>query len=129
MARAISRPLFFPALYFMVIISYVYLSSDLIKAHRCNKFRSIISLNINSCYYLSIVLMSAFIKISFGIHYIVGSFIVGLVLPYEGGFAVGIIKRIEDLIKRNKNSRKQIMDIYDTKSNLGCCSLRRQFTS
>ncbi|CAG8812448.1 18828_t:CDS:2, partial [Racocetra persica] len=47
---------------------------------------------------LSIVLISAFITNIIGVHYIFGGFIIGVILPHEGGFAVGITEKIEDLI-------------------------------
>ncbi|CAG8739075.1 2889_t:CDS:1 [Dentiscutata erythropus] len=47
---------------------------------------------------LSVVLISAFITNIIGIHYIFGGFIIGVILPHEGGFAVGITEKIEDLI-------------------------------
>ncbi|KAF0381408.1 potassium hydrogen antiporter [Gigaspora margarita] len=47
---------------------------------------------------LSVVLLSGFITNIIGIHYIFGGFIIGVVLPHEGGFAVGITEKIEDLI-------------------------------
>ncbi|CAG8503757.1 16863_t:CDS:2 [Cetraspora pellucida] len=47
---------------------------------------------------LSVVLISAFVTNIIGIHYIFGGFIVGVILPHEGGFSVGITEKIEDLI-------------------------------
>ncbi|KAF9289858.1 K(+)/H(+) antiporter [Mortierella alpina] len=45
-----------------------------------------------------VVLISAFVTDVIGIHAIFGSFLVGLIIPTESGFAVGVTKRIEDLI-------------------------------
>ncbi|CAG8797849.1 37807_t:CDS:1 [Gigaspora margarita] len=44
------------------------------------------------------VLISSFITNIIGVHYIFGGFIIGLILPHKGGFAVGITEKIEDLI-------------------------------
>ncbi|RIA89541.1 Sodium/hydrogen exchanger family-domain-containing protein [Glomus cerebriforme] len=47
---------------------------------------------------LSTVLISAFVTSSIGIHAIFGGFIIGVIVPHEGGFAVGITEKIEDLV-------------------------------
>ncbi|GBC05014.1 hypothetical protein RclHR1_00060027 [Rhizophagus clarus] len=47
---------------------------------------------------LSTVLVSAFVTSTIGVHAILGGFIVGVIIPHEGGFAVGITEKIEDLI-------------------------------
>lgn len=47
---------------------------------------------------LSIVLISAFVTNVIGVHAIFGGFIVGVIIPHEGGFAVGITEKIEDLV-------------------------------
>ncbi|CAG8455819.1 23309_t:CDS:2 [Cetraspora pellucida] len=47
---------------------------------------------------LSVVLISAFVTNIIGIHYIFGGFIVGVILPHEGGFTVGLTEKIEDII-------------------------------
>ncbi|KAF9951451.1 K(+)/H(+) antiporter, partial [Modicella reniformis] len=44
------------------------------------------------------VLISAFITDIIGVHAIFGSFLVGLIIPNDTGFAHGVSKRIEDLI-------------------------------
>ncbi|KAJ5047328.1 uncharacterized protein L3040_003155 [Drepanopeziza brunnea f. sp. 'multigermtubi'] len=44
------------------------------------------------------VLASAFFTQSIGIHAIFGSFIVGLICPHEGGFAIKLTEKLEDLI-------------------------------
>ncbi|CAO3572318.1 unnamed protein product [Mortierella alpina] len=45
-----------------------------------------------------VVLVSAFVTDVIGIHAIFGSFLVGLIIPTDSGFAVGVTKRIEDLV-------------------------------
>ncbi|CAG8798211.1 11579_t:CDS:2, partial [Dentiscutata erythropus] len=47
---------------------------------------------------LSIALLSGFVTNIIGIHYIFGGFIVGVIIPHEGGFAVALTEKIEDLI-------------------------------
>jgi len=47
---------------------------------------------------LSIVLISSFVTNVIGVHAIFGGFIVGVIIPHEGGFAVGITEKIEDLV-------------------------------
>ncbi|CAG8523593.1 3234_t:CDS:2 [Acaulospora morrowiae] len=47
---------------------------------------------------LCLVLISAFYTDIIGIHSIFGGFIIGVIIPHEGGFAVGITEKIEDLI-------------------------------
>ncbi|KAF9143315.1 K(+)/H(+) antiporter [Linnemannia schmuckeri] len=47
---------------------------------------------------LGVVLVSAFVTDIIGVHAIFGSFIVGLIIPNETGFADGVTKRIEDLV-------------------------------
>ncbi|GBB96608.1 hypothetical protein RclHR1_27980001 [Rhizophagus clarus] len=47
---------------------------------------------------LSIVLISSFITNIIGVHAIFGGFIIGVIMPHEGGFAVGITEKIEDLV-------------------------------
>ncbi|CAB4415251.1 unnamed protein product [Rhizophagus irregularis] len=47
---------------------------------------------------LSIVLISAFVTNVIGVHAIFGGFLVGVIIPHEGGFAVGITEKIEDLV-------------------------------
>ncbi|KAF9973389.1 K(+)/H(+) antiporter [Actinomortierella ambigua] len=44
------------------------------------------------------VLASAFVTDIIGIHAIFGSFLVGLIIPHDSGFAHGVTKRIEDLV-------------------------------
>nr|CAG8448904.1 2827_t:CDS:2 [Entrophospora candida] len=43
------------------------------------------------------VLTSAFVTNIIGIHAIFGGFVIGVIMPHEGGFAVGITEKIEDL--------------------------------
>ncbi|KAG0077939.1 K(+)/H(+) antiporter [Podila epicladia] len=45
-----------------------------------------------------VVLVSAFVTDVIGVHAIFGSFLVGLIIPTDSGFAVGVTKRIEDLV-------------------------------
>ncbi|KAG0280232.1 K(+)/H(+) antiporter [Linnemannia exigua] len=45
-----------------------------------------------------IVLVSAFVTDIIGVHAIFGSFLVGLIIPNDTGFADGVTKRIEDLV-------------------------------
>ena len=47
---------------------------------------------------LSTVLISAFITDVIGIHSMFGGFIIGVIIPREGDFAVGITEKIEELI-------------------------------
>ncbi|ORZ14883.1 Sodium/hydrogen exchanger family-domain-containing protein [Lobosporangium transversale] len=47
---------------------------------------------------LVVVLISAFMTDIIGVHAIFGSFVVGLVIPNDTGFADGVTKRIEDLV-------------------------------
>ncbi|KAF9128738.1 K(+)/H(+) antiporter [Mortierella sp. 14UC] len=47
---------------------------------------------------LGVVLVSAFVTDIIGVHAIFGSFLVGLIIPNETGFADGVTKRIEDLV-------------------------------
>lgn len=47
---------------------------------------------------LMIVFVSAFMTGIIGVHPIFGGFIAGLLIPHEGGFAIGITERIEDLV-------------------------------
>ncbi|KAF9544053.1 K(+)/H(+) antiporter [Mortierella hygrophila] len=47
---------------------------------------------------LVVVLVSAFVTDIIGVHAIFGSFLVGLIIPNETGFADGVTKRIEDLV-------------------------------
>ncbi|KAF9928211.1 K(+)/H(+) antiporter [Linnemannia zychae] len=47
---------------------------------------------------LAIILISAFVTDIIGVHAIFGSFLVGLIIPNETGFADGVSKRIEDLV-------------------------------
>ncbi|KAF9289839.1 K(+)/H(+) antiporter [Mortierella antarctica] len=47
---------------------------------------------------LAVVLISAFITDIIGVHAIFGSFLVGLIIPNDTGFADGVTKRIEDLV-------------------------------
>ncbi|KAF9191000.1 K(+)/H(+) antiporter [Haplosporangium sp. Z 767] len=45
-----------------------------------------------------VVLVSAFVTDIIGVHAIFGSFLVGLIIPSDTGFADGVTKRIEDLV-------------------------------
>ncbi|KAF9429382.1 K(+)/H(+) antiporter [Entomortierella beljakovae] len=47
---------------------------------------------------LAITLISAFLTDIIGVHAIFGSFLVGLIIPNDTGFADGVTKRIEDLV-------------------------------
>ncbi|CAG8441765.1 3779_t:CDS:10 [Funneliformis mosseae] len=47
---------------------------------------------------LGSVLASAFVTSVIGVHAIFGGFIMGVIIPHEGGFAVRITEKIEDLI-------------------------------
>ncbi|KAG0338549.1 K(+)/H(+) antiporter [Podila humilis] len=47
---------------------------------------------------LGVVLISAFVTDIIGVHSIFGSFLVGLIIPNDTGFADGVTKRIEDLV-------------------------------
>nr|CAG8612521.1 8079_t:CDS:2 [Entrophospora candida] len=47
---------------------------------------------------LTFVLISAFVTNIIGVHSIFGGFIMGVIVPHEGGFAVGITEKIEDLV-------------------------------
>ncbi|CAO3566807.1 unnamed protein product [Mortierella alpina] len=47
---------------------------------------------------LVIVLTSAFVTNTIGIHAIFGGFLVGLLIPHDSGFAEGLTRRIEDLV-------------------------------
>jgi Kef-type K+ transport system membrane component KefB len=47
---------------------------------------------------LLLVLASAFFTSVIGVHAIFGAFMVGLICPHEGGFAIKIVEKVEDLI-------------------------------
>ncbi|CAI2185479.1 17414_t:CDS:2 [Funneliformis geosporum] len=47
---------------------------------------------------LSLVLISSFVTSIIGVHAIFGGFIMGVIIPHEGGFALGITEKIEDLV-------------------------------
>ncbi|GMK56105.1 hypothetical protein CspeluHIS016_0211610 [Cutaneotrichosporon spelunceum] len=47
---------------------------------------------------LIIVFVSAFMTGIIGVHPIFGGFLAGLIIPHEGGFAIGITERIDDLV-------------------------------
>ncbi|CAG8612482.1 12179_t:CDS:2 [Funneliformis mosseae] len=47
---------------------------------------------------LSLVLISSFVTSIIGVHAIFGGFLMGVIIPHEGGFALGITEKIEDLI-------------------------------
>ncbi len=47
---------------------------------------------------LLLVFFSAWITDIIGVHPIFGSFLVGLIIPHEGGFAVALFEKIEDLV-------------------------------
>ncbi|KAG0365380.1 K(+)/H(+) antiporter [Gamsiella multidivaricata] len=47
---------------------------------------------------MAVVLASAFVTDIIGVHSIFGSFLVGLIIPNDTGFADGVTKRIEDLV-------------------------------
>lgn len=43
-------------------------------------------------------LMELLLILSIGIHAIFGGFLAGLVIPHEGGFAIALVEKIEDLV-------------------------------
>ena len=45
-----------------------------------------------------LVLLSSFFTAAIGIHAIFGAFMIGLICPHEGGFAVKIVEKLEDVI-------------------------------
>ncbi|KAI5120691.1 hypothetical protein M0805_006979 [Coniferiporia weirii] len=47
---------------------------------------------------LLLVLVSAFFTDIIGIHAIFGGFVAGLIIPHEGGFAIALVEKLEDLI-------------------------------
>lgn len=47
---------------------------------------------------LLLVLASSFFTSAIGIHAIFGAFMIGLICPHEGGFAVKIVEKLEDII-------------------------------
>ncbi|PWY96887.1 hypothetical protein BCV70DRAFT_102434 [Testicularia cyperi] len=47
---------------------------------------------------LLLVLVSAWITDIIGVHPIFGSFLVGLMIPHEGGFAIALTEKMEDLV-------------------------------
>ncbi|WVQ73663.1 hypothetical protein IAR50_003243 [Cryptococcus sp. DSM 104548] len=47
---------------------------------------------------LMIVFVSAFITDIIGVHPIFGGFIAGLIIPHEGGFAIALVEKIDDLV-------------------------------
>lgn len=47
---------------------------------------------------LLLVLASSFFTSAIGIHAIFGAFMIGLICPHEGGFAVKIVEKLEDVI-------------------------------
>ncbi|RXK34772.1 potassium:hydrogen antiporter [Tremella mesenterica] len=47
---------------------------------------------------LLIVFASAFITDIIGVHPIFGGFIAGLIIPHEGGFAIALVEKIDDLV-------------------------------
>ena len=47
---------------------------------------------------LLLVFVSAWVTDIIGVHPIFGSFLVGLIIPHEGGFAVALFEKIEDLV-------------------------------
>lgn len=47
---------------------------------------------------LILILISAFFTDVIGIHPIFGGFIAGLVIPHEGGFAIALVEKLEDLV-------------------------------
>lgn len=47
---------------------------------------------------LILVLASAFVTDIIGVHPIFGGFLVGLIIPHDGGFAVAMTEKIEDLV-------------------------------
>ncbi|KAJ2812867.1 hypothetical protein H4S07_001091 [Coemansia furcata] len=46
-----------------------------------------------------LVLISAFFTDSIGIHAIFGAFLVGVIVPHDGGFAIKVTEKIEDLVQ------------------------------
>lgn len=47
---------------------------------------------------LMIVFASAFVTGIIGVHPIFGAFIAGLIIPHEGGFAIALVEKIDDLV-------------------------------
>ena len=47
---------------------------------------------------LLVVFASAFITDIIGVHPIFGGFIAGLIIPHEGGFAIALVEKIDDLV-------------------------------
>ncbi|KIJ57015.1 hypothetical protein M422DRAFT_198385 [Sphaerobolus stellatus SS14] len=47
---------------------------------------------------LLLILVSAFFTDVIGIHPIFGGFIAGLIIPHEGGFAIALVEKLEDLV-------------------------------
>lgn len=47
---------------------------------------------------LLLVLISAWLTDIIGVHPIFGAFFVGLIVPHEGGFAIALVEKIEDLV-------------------------------
>ena len=47
---------------------------------------------------LVLVLISSFVRNIIGVHAIFGGFLIGVIVPHEGGFALGITEKIEDLV-------------------------------
>ncbi|KAG9284429.1 hypothetical protein G9A89_023686 [Geosiphon pyriformis] len=47
---------------------------------------------------LLLVLTSAFVTEAIGIHFIFGGFMVGVIIPHDGRFALGVTEKLEDLI-------------------------------
>ncbi|OWZ65967.1 potassium:hydrogen antiporter [Cryptococcus neoformans] len=47
---------------------------------------------------LLIVFVSAFVTDIIGVHPIFGGFIAGLIIPHEGGFAIALVEKIDDLV-------------------------------
>lgn len=47
---------------------------------------------------LLIVFASAFVTGIIGVHPIFGAFIAGLIIPHEGGFAISLVQKIDDLV-------------------------------
>ncbi|KAG9245604.1 Sodium/hydrogen exchanger family-domain-containing protein [Calycina marina] len=50
------------------------------------------------CVTLVLVLFSAFFTAIIGVHPIFGAFVIGLICPHEGGFAIKLTEKIEDLV-------------------------------
>jgi Kef-type K+ transport system membrane component KefB len=46
----------------------------------------------------AIIFISAFMTDILGVHAIFGGFIAGLIIPHEGGFAIGLVERMEDIV-------------------------------